>query len=122
MTQDLPPAKLVLTIRTLIRGFLIALLLIGANISANIIWEMYNPTPHIVSVDLNSIVRDYVAKTAKSDLSDEIKRTQTEDFAQKLDNALQGLSIQQNSVILTSPAVIAGSTDITEAVKKGLVK
>ena len=122
MTEDLPTPKLVSTIRTLVRGFLIALLLIGANISASIIWERYNPAPRIVSVDLNSIVREHVAKTAKSDISDEEKRKQTEAFAQKIDNTLQGLAVRQNTIILTSPAVIAGSPDITQAVKKGLVK
>jgi len=122
MNEDMPTPKLTSTFRTLIRGFLIALLLIGANIAASFIWEMYNPAPRIVSVDLNSIVRSYVARTAKSDLSDEEKRTQTEVFAQKIDTALQGLAARQNNIILTSPAVIAGTPDITEAVKKGLVK
>ena len=122
MNEGIPTPKTVTTVRTLIRGFLIALLLIGANIAASFIWEMYNPTPRIVSVDLNSIVRNYVAKTAKSDLTDEEKRNQTEAFAQKIDTALQGLAARQNNIILTSPAVIAGTPDITEAVKKGLVK
>ena len=109
-------------LRSLIRGFLIALLLVGSDIAANILWEMYNPTPRLVTVDLGSIARTFIVKTAKSDLSDEEKRSQTEAFANQLDDALQGLAARQGSVILTTPAVIAGAEDITEAVRKGLVK
>lgn len=109
-------------LRSLIRGFLIALLLVGSNIAANILWEMYNPAPRLVSVDTNSIARAFIAETAKSDLPDEEKRARTEAFAKQLDDALQGLSARQGSIILTSPAVIAGVEDITDAVKKGLVK
>lgn len=109
-------------IRTLVRGFLIAMLLVGSGIASNILWEMYNPTPRIVSVDINGIVRDYIAQTANSDLSDSEKRAQTEVFAKELDTALQGLAVHQHSVIFTAPAVIAGVEDITEAVKQGFVK
>ncbi len=109
-------------LRSLIRGFLIALLLIGANIAANILWEMYNPVPRLVTVDLGSIARTFIAKTAKSDLSDDEKRAQTAAFAKRLDDTLQGLAARQGSIILTSPAVIAGAEDITEAVRQGFVK
>jgi type-F conjugative transfer system protein TrbI len=113
----LPPA-----LRSLIRGFLIALLLVGSNIAAKILWEMYNPVPRLVTVDINSIARTFIAETAKSDLSDDEKRSQTEAFAKHLDDALQGLAARQGSIILTTPAVIAGAEDITEAVRKGLAK
>jgi hypothetical protein len=76
---------------------------VGSNIAASILWEMYNPVPRLVTVDFGSIARTFIAKTAKSDLSDEEKRS-------------------QGSIILTTPAVIAGAEDITEAVRKGLVK
>ncbi len=109
-------------LKSLIRGFLIALLLVGANIAANILWEMYNPVPRLVTVDLGSIARTFIAETAKSDLSDDEKRNQTEAFAKQLDDALQGLASRQGSIILTTPAVIAGAEDITEAVRKGLSK
>lgn len=115
--NKLPPV-----VRTLVRGFLIAMLLVGGNIAGNVIWEMYNPTPRIVTVDINGIVRNFVASTANSELSDKEKRAQTESFAKKLDTVLQGLAVRQHSVIFTAPAVIAGVEDITEAVKQGFVK
>ena len=108
--------------RTLIRGSLIAALLIGANIAATVLWKMYNPAPRLVTVDVNTIVRTFVAKTAKSDLPDAEKRARTEAFAKQLDTALQGLAARQHSIILTAPAVVAGADDITEAVKKGLAE
>jgi len=111
--------KLHPALRSLIRGFLIALLLVGANIAANIVWEMYNPTPRLVTVDLGGIVRGFVAETAKSELPDDQKRARTQAFAKELDATLQGLAARQGSIILTAPAVIAGAEDITEAVKKG---
>jgi len=120
--NELSPPTLHPALRSLIRGFLIAMLLVGSNIAANILWEMYNPVPRLVTVDINSIARTFIAETAKSDMSDEDKRSQTEAFANQIDDALQGLAARQGSIILTTPAVIAGAEDITEAVKKGLVK
>ncbi len=111
-----------LALRSLTRGLLIAMLLVGSNIAANILWEMYNPVPRLVTVDLGGIARNFIAETAKSDLSDKEKRSQTEAFAKHLDDALQGLAARQGSIILTTPAVIAGAEDITEAVRKGLTK
>lgn len=108
------------TLRTLIRGFLIALLLIGANIAAMFVWRMYDPAPRLVTVDLNGIVQTFIAGTAESDLSDDDKRARTETFARELDRALQGLAARQRMIILPAPAVIAGAEDITEAVEKGL--
>lgn len=108
------------TLRTLIRGFLIALLLVGANIAAMFVWRMYDPLPRLVTVDLNGIVQSFIAETAESDLSDDDKRARTETFARELDRALQGLAARQHIIILPAPAVIAGAQDITEAVRKGL--
>lgn len=108
--------------KTMIRGFLIAALLIGANIAATIIWEMYNPSPRLVMIDINGIVRGFIAETAKSDLSDELKRARTETFARQLDTALEGLSVAQQTIILSAPAVIAGVEDITDAVMEGFKK
>ena len=108
------------TLRTLVRGFLIALLLVGANIAAMFVWQMYDPAPRLVTVDLNGIVQTFIAETAESDLSDEDKRARTETFARELDYALQGLAARQRMVILPAPAVITGAQDITEAVRKGL--
>jgi len=105
--------KLHPALRSLVRGFLIALLLVGANIAANIVWEMYNPTPRLVTVDLGGIVRGFVAETAKSELPDDQKRARTQAFAKELDGTLQGLAARQGSIILTAPAVIAGAEDIT---------
>jgi len=108
------------TLRTLIRGFLIALLLVGANVAAMFVWQMYDPTPRLVTVDLNEIVQTFIAETAESDLSDDDKRARTETFARELDRALQGLAARRHMIILPAPAVIAGAQDITEAVRKGL--
>lgn len=108
------------TLRTLIRGFLIALLLVGANIAATYLWRMYDPAPRLVTVDLNGIVQTFIAGTAESDLSDNDKRARTETFARELDRALQGIAARQHMIILPAPAVIAGAQDITEAVRKGL--
>jgi type-F conjugative transfer system protein TrbI len=107
-------------LRTLVRGVLIALLLIGANVAATILWRMYDPAPRLVTVDLNGIVQTFIAGTAESDLSDDDKRARTETFARELDRALQGLAARQHMIILPAPAVIAGAQDITEAVEKGL--
>jgi len=108
------------TLRTLIRGFLIALLLVGANIAAMFVWRMYDPAPRLVTVDLNGIVQTFIAETAESDLSDEDKRARTQTFARELDRALQGLAARRRMIILPAPAVIAGAQDITHAVEKGL--
>ena len=108
------------TLRTLIRGFLIALLLVGANIAAMFVWRMYDPAPRLVTVDLDGTVQTFIAETAESDLSDDGKRARTETFARELDRALQGLAARRRMVILPAPTVIAGAQDITEAVRRGL--
>lgn len=107
-------------LKTLIRGFLIAVLLIAADIAARHLWQMIYPTPRLVSIDLDGLVRGFIAETAKSDLPDAQKRARTQAFAGDLEAALQGLARRQHSVILSAPAVIAGVEDLTDAVRKGL--
>ncbi len=111
-----------IVLQTLGRGFLIAMLLVGANVAAVTLWQIYNPAPRIVSLDLNGIVRAFIAETAESDLPDADKRARTEAFARDLETALRGLAARQHSIILAAPAVIAGAPDITEAVRKGLAE
>ena len=98
-------------------GLLLGIMMLAAGAT---LWNRCEPAPRLVSVDLNGIVRDFIAETASSDLPDEEKRARTRALAKKLEGVLQGLAERQQTIILTAPAVIAGAQDITEAVKEGL--
>ena len=106
--------------RVLVRGLVIVAAVFGSIVAGHALWEAFGAPPRIVTVDLQHLIRAFVAKTAKSDLSDEEKRARTAAFAGELDRVMAELAARQHVVILPRRAVVAGAPDITEAIEKGL--
>lgn len=71
-------------------------------------------------VNLDQIVKGYVVKLSKSDMSDEEKKFRTKLFSQELEKSLKEISQKYNLTIFTHKAIIEGALDITPLVQKHL--
>ena len=77
-----------------------------------------NPTPSLVQMDMNATLTAFEQDIQQRDLNPAQQKGHIARFTAALDTVLRTYSLDNNVVIVVSPAVISGAPDITRTIQQ----
>ncbi|MBP9777569.1 MAG: TrbI F-type domain-containing protein [Rickettsiaceae bacterium] len=78
--------------------------------------------PAVVSVDIRDILNTFISNTQKKNLNSEQVNHDVEEFSNKLSQYIKDKAEQENIIIVTKQAVLAGAKDYTPKIKQELFR
>lgn len=79
-------------------------------------------TPQLASVRLHEILEEHITAQASEPMSGEQRLTAASSYAKTFDAAVRSLSDRDNLVILSAEAVVSGTHDVTDALRKEIAR
>lgn len=76
----------------------------------------------VVSIDIRDILNTFISNTQKKNLNSEQVNHNVDEFSNKLSQYIKDKSEQENIIIVTKQAVLAGAEDYTPKIKQELFK
>lgn len=78
--------------------------------------------PSIVEYDMNETVARFHGSIGQSELTDDQRAQEIARFSQTLDDVVREYATNNHVVILVSPAIVSGATDVTQEIEQLLLQ
>lgn len=113
------PARRGLRLRWKIVGLVVALVAINAGVSALMVeWR----TPDVVTFDMKGTIDRFMDQSSRKNLDEATSRALTERFTSNLNHSIEDWQASHHALILVTPAVVSGASDITVDIQKGVAQ
>ena len=83
-----------------------------------IIFERISNKPNIATVNVNSIIKNYVQNQSRLDIDQEVLEKNTRSFVHQLEKEIEILSDDKDTLLFVSEAILAGAKDYTPEIEK----
>lgn len=106
-------------LRWKIVGLVVALVAINAGVSALMVeWR----TPDVVTFDMKGTIDRFMDQSSRKNLDEATSRALTERFTSNLNHSIEDWQASHHALILVTPAVVSGASDITVDIQKGVAQ
>jgi conjugal transfer pilin signal peptidase TrbI len=108
-----------LRFRWKIAGLAVALVAINAGVSALMVeWR----TPDVVTFDMKGTIDRFMDQSSRKSLDEATSRALTERFTSNLNRSIEDWQASHHALILVTPAVVSGASDITVDIQKSVAQ
>ncbi|UXK14279.1 type-F conjugative transfer system protein TrbI (plasmid) [Erwinia pyrifoliae] len=102
-----------------IAGLAVALVAINAGVSALMVeWR----TPDVVTLDMKGTIDRFMDQSSRKNLDEATSRALTERFTSNLNRSIEDWQASHHALILVTPAVVSGASDITVDIQKSVAQ
>lgn len=100
-------------------GLVVALVAINAGVSALMVeWR----TPDVVTFDMKGTIDRFMDQSSRKNLDEATSRALTEHFTTNLNHSIEDWQASHHALILVTPAVVSGASDITVDIQRSVAQ
>ncbi len=113
------PARRRLRHRGRLLSLAVMLITVNAGISALMVeWK----TPDVVTFDMKGTIDRFMDQSSRKNLDEATSRALTERFTSNLNRSIEDWQASHHALILVTPAVVSGASDITVDIQKSVAQ